>query len=395
MADLERTVRTVIVIIVGILLLLLLLAFSRGPEWTARRFNRVVQAPPYRLDEAARTLHQSLLVADLHSDALLWRRDLLKRGRTGHVDLPRLREGNVAIQAFTIVTKTPRGMNIESTDANSDQITLLAMLQRWPPRTWFSLRERALYQARRLQELAARSEGRFVVLRSRRDVVRFMDRRLQEPGLTAGFLGVEGAHALEGSLEAVDALWDAGVRMMAPTHFFDNEVGGSAHGVEKGGLTPFGRRVIERMDSLGMIVDLAHASPAVMEEVLEITSRPVLVSHTGARGVCDNARNLSDDQIRAVAATGGIVGIGLWETAVCGTTPRDVARSLRYVADLVGPDHVALGSDWDGAVTTVVDASGIGLVTEALLREGMSEEEIRWIMGENVLRFLLDNLPER
>ena len=127
-------------------------------------------------------LHRRLLVADMHADSLLWGRDLLQRGSRGQVDLPRLQEGNVALQAFTVVTKSPRGLNIESNAADAfDDITPLAILQRWPPRTWFSLRARALYQAGRLREMAERSGGLLVLLRSRADLSALLERRRSEP----------------------------------------------------------------------------------------------------------------------------------------------------------------------------------------------------------------------
>jgi microsomal dipeptidase-like Zn-dependent dipeptidase len=206
-------------------------------------------------------------------------------------------------------------------------------------------------------------------------------------------LGVEGAHALEGRLENLDALFDAGVRMMALTHFFDNEWGGSAHGTEKGGLTARGRELVGRMEARGVLVDLAHASERTFADVLGVATRPVVVSHTGVRGTCDNERNLSDEQVRAVAATGGLVGVGFWETATCGTDARAIARSARHVAALVGVRHVALGSDFDGAVATPFDASGLAQLTDALLEEGFDDEEVALIMGGNVARLLAATLP--
>jgi len=307
------------------------------------------------------------------------------------VDVPRLIEGNVAIQAFTIVTKSPRGQNIEHSPAASDMVTLLAVVQRWPLRTWGNLTERAVFQAQQLRRFAERSAGRLTLLETRADLREYLARRSKTPGITAGFLGIEGAHALEGELDNLDRLFEVGVRLMGLTHFFDNEVGGSAHGVEKGGLTDFGRRVVERAQELGVVIDLAHASEPLMDDVLTGTSEPVLVSHTGVRGTCDNRRNLSDRHIRAVADTGGVVGIGFWPTAVCGSDARAIVRAIRFAVDLVGPDHVALGSDFDGTITAPFDASGMALVTEALLDAGFSEVETGKIMGGNVVR-LLDRL---
>src|SRR5215467_16217415 len=177
--------------------------------------------------------------------------------------------------------------------------------------------------------------------------------------------------------------------MMAPTHFTDTAIGGAAAGMSKGGLTDLGRAWVRKMELKNMLIDLAHSSPATLRDVTAIAMRPVVISHTGVKGTCDNPRNLSDDELRAVAGTGGIIGIGVWDTATCGSDARATARAIRYAVQIVGVDHVALGSDFDGSTTTPFDSSGWVLVTEALLQEGFSEQDIRKIMGGNVVRVLL------
>lgn len=369
-------------------------AFGVVPRVLAARMNRTLEGvASLPVTDEARRLHASLAVADLHADALLWNRDLRRRGSWGHVDIPRLLEGQVAVQSFTVVTKTPRSMNIEANTGDSDNITLLAILQRWPVRTWGSLAERAIYQAGKLRRLATGSEGRMSLILWRDDLLGFLDRRDSGEGSTAAFLGLEGTHALEGDLGNVARLHQAGFRMFGLTHFFDNEVGASAHGVSHGGLTPFGTRVLDRMDELGIVVDLAHASPALIDEVLARATRPVVVSHTGVKGTCDNQRNLDDRRLAAIAATGGVVGIGLWETALCGTSPADWARAVRHAVDVAGVDHVGLGSDWDGAVAAIVDASQTVHLIQALLEQGFAPADIEKIMGGNVIRVLLETLP--
>ena len=389
----KKLIKRILVALTVILVIGLLLFFFVLPAELEKRMNVVLNPPPYPASERAVELHKKLFVADLHADSLLWNRDLLDRATRGHVDVPRLIEGNVALQAFTVVTKTPRSMNIESNSGDSDNITLLAIAERWPIAAWSSLKERALYQAKRLDDAAARSSGKFVIIRSAEDLNNYIQRRLAEPQITAGFLGIEGAHALDGDVQNVDALFDAGFRMMAPTHFFDNDIGGSAHGVQKGGLTEKGREMIRRMEEKRMIVDLAHASSSTIDDALLVATRPVIVSHTGVKGICDNTRNLSDAQLKAIAARGGIVGIGFWDTAVCGQDAKAIARAIRYTADLIGVEHVALGSDFDGAVTTPFDTTGLVQITDALLAEGFSDSEISLIMGGNVLLFLKNNLP--
>jgi len=377
----------------AILLVALGLFFFVAPGFVGRLMNPTLYPPPYAASERANALHNTLLVADLHADSLMWGRDLLKKGSWGHVDLPRLIEGNVAVQAFTVFTKSPYGLNIESNSGDTDEITLLALAQRWPVSSWTNLTERALYQARRLRDASAESNGKLVILRTRQDLADFLERRKKERGIVGGFLGIEGAHALSGEVGNLDRLYDAGFRMIGMAHFFDNEMAGSAHGVEKYGLTDKGRELVRRMEEKRMLVDLAHASPKTIDDVLKMATRPVIVSHTGVKGTCDNTRNLSDDQLRAIARNGGIVGVGFWDTAVCGRDASAIAKAIRHAVGVMGVDHVALGSDYDGAVDEPFDATGIVQITDALLKEGFKEGEIRKVMGENVIRALPSYLP--
>ena len=364
------------------------------PGAVDQAINPVIEPPPYAASPEATELHATITVADLHANSLLWGRDLNQHASSGHVDIPRLTDGNVALQVFSVVTKSPHGLNIERNDANSDDIFLLALAQRWPWRTWFSLKERALYQADRLRAMAAAADGKFVIIRTKRDLRIFLDRRKLEPGIVAGLLSIEGAHVLEGDPANVDAMFDAGFRMMSAAHFFDSEMGGSAHGVDKGGLTDKGRDMIRRMEAKHMIVDLSHGSDQQFSDVLAMARRPVVVSHSGVKGTCDNRRNLSDAQLRAIAANGGLIGIGFWETAVCGKDAAAIARAVKYAAGLVGVDHVALGSDFDGAVPVPFDATGLVKLTEALLAAGFTPQDTAKVMGGNEIRFLLENLPD-
>jgi membrane dipeptidase len=358
-----------------------------------RSLNPVINKPPYTVSKKANALHERLLVADMHADSLLWNRDLLEDSSVAQVDVPKLIRGNVALQAFTVVTKTPRGLNIERNTAETDSIWWLSLAQRQPIENLSSLTKRALSQAARLHEYAGRSNGKLVVIKNKRDLMAFLERRKTEK-IVGGWLGIEGAHALDGKVENVDVLFDAGFRMMAPSHFFDTDIGGSAHGVEKYGLTEKGREVIKRMESRGMLVDVAHASQRTIEDILAIATKPVVVSHTGVKGTCDNQRNLSDDQLRAIAATGGLIGIGYWDTAVCGEEAKDIAKALRHAVHVAGIQHVGLGSDYDGSVKVPFDTSGVGLITEALMNEGFRDDEIALIMGGNIIRLLSGNLPD-
>jgi microsomal dipeptidase-like Zn-dependent dipeptidase len=336
----------------------------------------------------------SSFVADLHADSLLWNRNLLKKFSYGHVDPPRLQEGHVGLQIFTVVSKVPLGVNFEQNTANYDMITLLSILQARPLRTWSSLLQRTLYQAEKLRRLVNESGGVLMLITNRRELQDLVAARNRKEPVIGALLGIEGAHALEGDIANLDLLYDCGLRVLGLCHFFDNDMAGSAHGEKKGGLSRLGQRLVKRALERNMLIDLVHASPRAMDDALALTNRPVIVSHTGVRGTCDNTRNLSDRHIRGIAATGGLIGIALFEAAVGGKEMKDFARAVRYVTDRVGVKHVALGSDFDGAGTTMVDASGLVLITEALMEEGFSESEIAEILGGNVLRLLNRTWPE-
>ena len=367
--------------------------FIFAPPLVEKSLNPIINKPPYQVSERAQILHEKLIIADLHADTLLWDRDLTKDSSIVQLDLPKLLRGNVALQAFTVVTKTPRGLNIERNTDETDNIFWLALAQRQPLENLWSLTKRALFQAAKLHEYAAKSNGKLVVIKTKTDLKNFLERRKTEK-IVGGFLGIEGAHALDGNLENIDVLFDAGFRMMSPTHFFDNDISGSAHGVEKYGLTEKGREMVKRMEQKGMLVDVSHASEKTIDDVLKIATKPVIVSHTGVKGTCDNQRNLSDAQLKAIAKTGGIVGVGFWDTATCGEDAAAIAKAIRYAANIIGVEHLALGSDFDGSVKAPFDTSGEALITEALLNENFTDEEIAQIMGGNVVRILSENLPD-
>ncbi|WP_237057025.1 dipeptidase [Microbulbifer sediminum] len=346
------------------------------------------------LSERARALHESLVVGDLHADSFLWARDLDARADYGHVDLPRARDGNLAIQVFTAVTKSPRGQNYASNASDApDNITLLAVAQAWPPRTWDSLLERALYHAGRVHALASDVPGQIRVIRSAGDLRQVMASRTDGSGQLAAILGIEGAHPLEGRLANIGRLYDAGYRVMGLQHFFDNELGGSLHGQSGAGLSEFGRAAVKEMAARSIIIDVAHSSEAVVRDVLALVDRPLIVSHTGLKGMCDTPRNISDELMQAVAAAGGLVGIGYWGGAVCDPSPEHIVRTMRYAIDLLGVEHVALGSDYDGTVEVAFDAGELWVLTQEMLRQGFSEHEIRRVMGENLRDFFLAHLP--
>ena len=356
--------------------------------------NWVVEHQPHKISPQAQELHSSLLVGDWHADSLLWMRNLSEEYDYGHLDFPRMQRGNLGLQMFTTVTKSPSGQNYElnQTDA-SDNITLLAMMQRWPTATWSSLAERALFQADKLHHLAAHDPDNLMLIRSRTELAEFLQRRQSNPTLIGGLLGTEGSHALDGDLANIQRLYNRGFRMMSLQHFFDNKLGGSLHGTSGAGLTQFGRDAVTEMLALGIMLDVSHSSEQVVADTLALSDKPLIVSHTGFQGHCDSPRNISDELMEQIAAAGGLIAVGFWDGAICGNSPATVAAAIVYGIGLVGEDHVALGSDFDGTVTTSFDGSEMAVITQALLDANLSEQQIRKVMGENMLRHLETYLP--
>lgn len=362
--------------------------FIFAPAIVERGMNRIAGSGVWPVSAATKALHKQLVIVDLHGDTLLWKRDVDAAADRGHIDLPRLEAGNVALQVFSSVTKTPAGQNYEANGADSDNITLLAIGQLQPVRTWTSLLGRSLWHSEKLHAAAARSGDRLRVITSTAELDRLLADRAAGRRVTGGLLSVEGAQNLEGRIANLGKLYDAGFRMIGLVHFFDNELGGSMHGLAKGGLTPFGREVIRAMEARGMIVDIAHSSHQTVAEVLAFARRPVVYSHGGVKATCNTNRNLSDDEIRAVATNGGLIGIGYWDAAVCEPTPAATARAIRHVRDLVGIQYVGLGSDFDGSVTTGFDTAHIDALTQALVDQGFTPAEIAAVMGGNAVRLL-------
>ena len=394
-----RKIKSAAIIVLLIIVIGVSGFFIVGPGMTEKSMNKVLDHPPYKISPAAQKTHDGLIIMDWHSDSLLWGRNLLKRSDYGHMDIPRLAAGNVALQMFTVFTKIPKGMNYESNTADSDRITILAIAQLWPPATWSSLYERALYQSRRLHDYASKEPERLKIIRRQSDLIKALQMRSKTKSngsgnIVLGLLGIEGCHCLEGNLENVKGLYDAGYRMISLHHFFDNELGGSLHGTNSEGLNQFGRQVVGELERLEIIIDVAHSSPEVVDDVLRIAKRPVVVSHTGVYGTCQSKRNLSDEQMQRIAAKGGLICIGYWNGAVCDIRPEGIVKSLRYAIALVGEDHVALGSDFDGSTTTAFDTSELSVLTQKMIDYGFSDNEIKKVMGGNSVRFLSSYLPK-
>lgn len=358
-------------------------------------FNPVEPHAPYEFRPEIAELHQSLFIGDWHADPTLWARDLSKRYDYGHVDIPRLLEGNFGLQTFTIVSQTPAGLNYDGNSSDAfDNMVPLSILQGWPPNTWFSQYQRTKYQMAKLRRYERRSKGAMRIIKGKSDFEALLDAQSNGEDVVGALIGIEGGHAFEGDLDKFQKLIDRGLLLIGLQHAFDNRLGGSLHGIEQGGLTEFGAEVIGMAKENGLIIDLAHSSHAVVKDVLRdhADAGPFVVSHTGIYSHCAINRNLPDDLMRAIAAQGGLVGIGFWEDVTCDASPKGVALAIRAAVNVLGEDHVSLGSDWDGTVPVSMDPSEIAALTQAMVDIGLSERVIRKVMGENMKALLLQKL---
>ncbi|CAD0183315.1 hypothetical protein RUESEDTHA_00179 [Ruegeria sp. THAF57] len=380
-----------VTVIVGALVFFVFL-----PPYIEAERNNVIAHAPYDVTNDAAALHETLIVGDLHADPLLWSRDLTERGTRGQVDIPRLIEGNVALQVFTAVTKSPAGQNYEANSSDSfDNITLLAVGQLWPLRTWGSLKERAIYQAEKLHQFEAASNGQLKVVKTRDDLEQVLEARAAGKPIVGGILGIEGSHPLEGDLTNLNDIFDAGHRVFGLHHFFDNELGASLHGQANTGLSDFGREVVAELAAMPVVIDLAHSSPQVARDVIAMTDVPLIVSHGGLHGFCPVKRNYPDDLMLDIAETGGVVGMGYWADVTCGDiTPTGIAKMIKAAVETLGENHVSLGSDYDGSVETAFDTSELAALTSALLTEGLTEDQVRKVMGGNMVRVFRQQLAQ-
>jgi membrane dipeptidase len=388
-------IKTILLSCTLLVVLLVTAIFAYAPAYVEKQFNRVAIHSKLPISQQAIDLHRQLFIGDWHSDSLMWDRDLNNTSDVGHVDFPRMQNGNVALQMFTTVTKSPSGINYErnETDA-SDNVTKLALLQRWPIATWQSLTARARYQADKLHRFIALNPQKVRFIDSKATLQQFVAQRATQPSLVGALLGTEGSHALDGELANIKVLYDHGFRMMSLQHFFDNKLGGSLHGTTQQGLTPFGQEAVQTMQAMNIIVDVSHSSEQVVRDVLAISQQPLVISHTGFYGHCQSPRNISDDLMQQIAQAGGLVAVGYWDGAVCDISPASIAAAIKYGIDLLGAEHIALGSDFDGATEVSFDISELIELTQALMNVGLSNEQIHQVMGDNMLHFLQAHLPD-
>lgn len=316
-------------------------------------------------------------IADAHADSLMWNRDLTRLQTGGHVDFPRLAQAKVGLQCFTLVT---RGLPVIG------GFPVFAAARGWPRKALASEWTRALWQIDHLATLCRRSDGKVSVAHTGAEL---------EANLAAGtlsaVLGVEGAHALGGRVERVAELRARGVRFMGLTHLANNELGGSSLPfMGNRPLSAHGHEVLDEMARLGMPVDVAHASPRTLNDILaHPTARP-FCSHTGVSGVTPVWRNLPDAALRRIADKGGVVGVIFAPQFLGGRELSDLVRHLEHAVKVMGEQGVGFGSDFDGMVPLprgMRDVRDLPLIMAALRERGHAPSLVDRIAGENWRRF--------
>lgn len=311
---------------------------------------------------------------DLHNDALYFHtrglKDITCRSDNRQIDIPRLRGGGVDAAVFAI----------------------------WPnPRLLRPHRYARFVLAalETLEHICARESASIALARSPEELSAIV-----ASGRIAAIVAIEGAHALQGDLALLDTFYRHGVRLITLTWNNSNELADAAADPNKPhyGLSPLGFKALRRMNELGIIVDISHASAETFADVIDSSRAPVIASHSGVAALCSRTRNLTDDQLRAIARTGGVVGVIFYPVCLRddkeNASLSDVLDQLEYVRNLVGSDHVALGSDFDGlmgpAPTGLEDATCFPAITAGLRQRGWSDSDIRKTLGENFLRVWQD-----
>jgi len=406
-----------------------------------RTLNPTLQPRVARAGAEAEAAHARLMVVDTHADTLLWRRGIRRdEVKRGHVDLSRLMRGNIGFQVFAMPTRVPVKSGGCIKPGGLDPASILARINGWPEPTWTSPFRRALYQAERFNEAVganpktprrSETEPHLWKIESPQDLAGWRAARFggmhQDRGQIAVLLAMEGAHGLQDGdgrdwREALKALHGLGLRMVSPTHRFDNDFGGSSEGCGKGALTrPAGEDLINELIDRRMVIDVGHASGPTLMRIAEIArerGHPLLISHSGfgpylqslgADYDKDHRANTAEE-VELVAWSGGAFGVGLWPAAIGAASVRNAVDAIIAVLDALRPlegkmrddgkfrierasQHVALGSDWDGAVAAAIDAAQVAMITEGLRNSHrVSEQEIADIMGRSACRVIAQSL---
>ncbi len=315
---------------------------------------------------------ESIWVVDGHCDSLgdylMTRRTLKDPNEGGHWDLQRAKEGNVALQFMAAF--------IES-DYKPDRAT------------WRGLQ--LIDAAKRL--INENDENTFLIL-NKEDLIKLPDKH--KVGL---LLSIEGGEILGDSLFMIDTIFQLGVRALGLTWNQRNAIGyGVGDSQHDGGLTLFGQQVIRRMNELGMLIDVSHLNEAGFWDVLELSQHPVVASHSCAKALCSHPRNLTDKQLKSLAARGGVVGVNFNPVFLTKESPakrEDVVRHIAHITEVAGIETVGLGSDFDGIPDVpelLADATQYQGLAQDLKKAGFSKGEIEQIFNKNFMRLLLSVL---
>lgn len=315
------------------------------------------------------SVHSQLLLADLHND-ILEKMVVDSDYHLGvlhsynHTDIPRLQQGGVNVQLFVAWPDPGSHLN----DAFNHTMDMVSILK-----NEIDMNPATIGQARTASEALS----------------------LVEDDKIAGVLVVEGGHAIQENLDNLKTLYDEGMRYLTIT--WNNSTSWAISAQDNRstttGLNDFGRSVIRMMDSLGIIIDVSHTGIKTIEDILEITKNPIIASHSGARALNDHYRNLYDDQIEAIANTGGVIGVVFYPpflSSTGGANIATVADHIDHLVNIAGIEHVAIGSDFDGIGTNTVvglgDVTKFPALTNELLRRGYTEEDLQKILGQNFMR---------
>jgi membrane dipeptidase len=334
---------------------------------------------------SATDLHRDSLVIDSHNDTVV---ALIRRGNIG-IDgaMSEDRQSRAGAVAYLRQYLSPRGEQeiqftlprLRAGDVNAAYFAVDTT------RAWGNHLVYAVDALGYLKQEIANHPQDLVLARSSADI-----EAARSAGKIAVILAVENTAALQHSLYAVDALYELGVRTMTLTHSARTEVADGCEVDGGGGLTGFGQKVIERMNSLGMLIDVSHLNERSFWDTLEHSAQPVVASHSCCRALCEHPRNLTDEQLRALGAAGGVVGITFVSFFVHDSEPSlyRLVDHIEHAIEVAGAAAVGLGSDFDGGGDLLRHGGDMPRITEALLARGVAEDTVVGILGSNHLRLL-------
>lgn len=339
-----------------------------GDEEAQALFNHFIEEA--RIFRQAKELHQRIVTLDSHTDTPMIFPGHFNIGEKqgGKVNLPFMEEGR--IDAAFMVAYIPQGERDEA-----------------------SLAKATAYAEERLKEVIRQEQlnpTRMGIARTPDDLL-----RLKQAGKKAIFLGIENGYALGKDVNNVRKFRDMGVSYITLCHNGDNDLCDSARGKgEWKGLSPLGKQMVAEMNRLGVMVDISHAAESTFYDVLECSRYPIIASHSSARALCNHPRNLTDDQLKAIAGQGGVVQLCLYKGFINEEAEKasvsDAIRHINHMVDLIGVEHVGIGSDFDGDGELIGCRASNELIniTMHLLKEGYSETDISRIWGGNFLRVM-------